>query len=205
MILIKIIGKRINYIDKQGKKHSETWGLFECPVCHRQLEKPLSKGKKIKTCTKCKSITHNESYTKLHYVWQAMKQRCENPNNAKYHIYGGAGIKVCDAWQSYEQFKADNPEYKEGLTIDRIDPTKGYCPENVRWVPKSLNSSWTRKRKQVNQYRLGDTPNEKILIKTWESARQAALALGLTANHITRCCSGKSKTHGGYFWEYSDI
>lgn len=205
MLFIKQLGLRYKYTDAMGKVHNQNWGIFECPICHQHFEHPLYRGLKQKTCMNCKSTTHGGSKEKLFAVWQAMKQRCENPNNPKYHIYGGAGVKVCDAWQSYEQFKADNPEYKEGLTIDRIDPTKGYCPENVRWVPKSLNSSVTRKRRQVNQYKLGNTPKEKEFVKTWESARQAALALGLTANHITRCCSGKSKTHGGYFWEYSNI
>lgn len=37
--------------------------------------------------------------------------------------------------------------YKEGLSLDRIDNSKGYSPENCRWIPlKEQNSNKTNNR-----------------------------------------------------------
>ena len=45
-----------------------------------------------------------------------------------------------------------------------------------------------------------------VCISTGElfnSAREAADSKGLRANHITHCCRGKRKTHGGFEWSYA--
>lgn len=79
-------------------------------------------------------------------TWQNMKGRCLNPNNPKYHRYGGRGIKVCEDWLNIKGFSewALNNGWKEGLSIDRIDNNGDYCPENCKWVTMSENS---RKKK----------------------------------------------------------
>lgn len=73
--------------------------------------------------------------TKLYYVWSAMRQRCENPKNKDYYLYGARGIKVCEEWADYSAFKewAMENGYQEGLYLDRIDNDKGYQPDNCRW------------------------------------------------------------------------
>jgi len=80
----------------------------------------------------------SKPYTKtsLYYRWTGMRARCNNPNNDKYHNYGGRGISVCDEWQSFEAFKnwALANGYKEELTLDRKDVNGNYEPDNCRWI-----------------------------------------------------------------------
>ena len=75
-----------------------------------------------------------------------MKQRCYNINNPKYYLYGGKNITICDEWlNDYNTFKkwALENGYKPNskLSIDRIDSSKDYCPENCRWISISENSA----------------------------------------------------------------
>lgn len=210
MEMIKDLGMQNDSWDKRyntwSRKH---YGLFKCPICGREYSLPIVRGNKFKCCKHCTgkmySQTHNLSKSKQYSVWRSMNQRCYNPNNPKYPIYGGVGITVCDKWKTFDGWWEDNKDlYKEGLTIDRIDPTKGYCPENVRWVSLSENSSQTRKRKPVNQYSIPKSfLNRSLFMKTWDSAQQAGEHLGIIPHSITRCCRHKLKSAGGFYWEYA--
>ena len=93
---------------------------------------------------------HGESHsnrTRLYTIWSGMRQRCNNPNRDAYKLYGGKGVRVCDEWCDYENFKAwalDNG-YQDNLSIDRIDPSKGYSPDNCRWITSSENTARANK------------------------------------------------------------
>jgi hypothetical protein len=90
--------------------------------------------------------THGMSNTKIYKVWSSMKSRCSNVNHSAYKNYGGRGISVCKRWLEFEGFynwvKSSN--YKDGLTLERLDVNGDYCPDNCIWITKSKQSSNTR-------------------------------------------------------------
>jgi hypothetical protein len=76
-----------------------------------------------------------------------MRDRCSNPNRHDWHRYGGAGITVAPEWNSFEQFVVDMGNAPPGRTLDRIDGSKGYGPDNCRWATpheQALNSRAAR-------------------------------------------------------------
>jgi|HubBroStandDraft_2_1064218.scaffolds.fasta_scaffold00006_9 hypothetical protein len=77
--------------------------------------------------------------------WDTMIQRCTNPRNDNYRNYGARGITVCERWLIFANFLADMGERPEGLTLDRLDNSKGYAPENCKWITRKeqLNNKRT--------------------------------------------------------------
>ncbi len=80
--------------------------------------------------------------TRIWRIWRMMLERCGNPKNKSFHNYGGKGISVCSEWNDFVRFRewANTHGYAYGLSIDRVDSNKGYCPENCEWVTISENS-----------------------------------------------------------------
>lgn len=103
----------------------------------------LAKKARIENMKKLNGVYHGFSKEKLHSVWLSMRGRCCNPNNYDFKYYGGKGIQICEEWLEYESFKewAFINGYSEGLTLDRIDSSKNYCPENCRWVDMKTQSN----------------------------------------------------------------
>lgn len=89
------------------------------------------------------NIKHGMTGTKLYGVWNTMINRCENPNTKSYCDYGAKGISVCEEWHDAKNFFdwALANGYKEGLEIDRIDTSGGYCSENCRWITRLKNAN----------------------------------------------------------------
>lgn len=87
--------------------------------------------------------THGQSKSHpLYQVWKQMRQRCENPNNHKYSIYGARGIQVCERWSEFTRFLEDMEDtWTPDLTLDRINVDGSYSPENCRWATLEVQAN----------------------------------------------------------------
>ena len=130
---------------------------------------------------------------RLYGVFHNMKYRCNTSTSDAYHNYGGRGISVCDEWNGENGFLAFKKwayenGYNDTLTIDRIDSDRGYCPENCRWIPKSLNTSLAN-RSMRTQHRRSDMGTYYVIKKDgtyveFDNAAAYARENGLNGNSI---------------------
>lgn len=106
---------------------------------------------------------------RLYGVYKSIQTRCHNPKNSNYYLYGGRGIDLCDEWKEFDTFcdwalangYDENAQFGE-CTIDRIDPDKGYSPDNCRWV------NMTRQNNNRRNNHLISFNGETKTIAEWE-------------------------------------
>lgn len=98
------------------------------------------------------NVTHGLSRSPTYHSWEGMMQRCGNPKNYKFYIYGGRGITVTQRWRKFENFLADMGIRPEGLTLERKNNLEGYSASNCVWATRSAQNSnrrpykWKRTR-----------------------------------------------------------
>lgn len=86
----------------------------------------------------------------LYQTWANMRARCEKPYNNRYETYGARGIKVCERWKSFENFRNDmEPTWKPHLSVERINNDGHYCPENCRWATDHEQARNTRSNRWI--------------------------------------------------------
>lgn len=154
-------------IDKNRKKNRQGYYyICKCDCGNVVSVRGNIIGKNTKSCGCLKKkqdkknlgrYTTGESHSKLACIWYHLRSRCNNKKDTNYERYGARGIQVCPEWDSdFLAFKewAENNGYKDGLTIDRIDPNGNYCPENCRFL--SLADQQNNKRTTLFVYHNGE-------------------------------------------------
>jgi hypothetical protein len=81
-----------------------------------------------------------------------MRNRCYREANEDYHLYGGRGICVCEAWRrSFSAFLRDMGNRPgPGYSIERLDNDGDYCPGNCVWVTAKAQARNRRSTRWVS-------------------------------------------------------
>ena len=122
--------------------------------------------------------THGKSKTALYGVWAGIKARCYNKNADSYSNYGAKGIALCEEWFDFSKFYdwAISSGYKQGLTIERKDNSKGYCPDNCCWANRA-----DQNRNTTRTHRILD--GERTI-----TAAEAARVAGVSRSSVAEWC-----------------
>ncbi len=63
-----------------------------------------------------------------------MRQRCLNPKAENWARYGGAGITICEHWDTFANFLADMGPRPSHTSLERRKNSLGYTPDNCLWA-----------------------------------------------------------------------
>lgn len=156
------VGDRYGYLTVIGDYISRNGRLWPCRCdCGKEVMSTITSLNARRAnnsgCNSCNVklfVTkhgHGRSSDRTYSKYQAMKQRCTNPNHVSYSEYGGRGVKVCERWmKSFEAFLEDMGECPPGkYSIERIDPLRDYEPSNCKWIPFGDQAKNTRRTRSV--------------------------------------------------------
>lgn len=99
----------------------------------------------------------NKSKHPLYRCWHSMLARCRDKSDKN---YGKRGIKVCERWQTFENFVSDMGEKPEGTSLDRIDVNGNYEPGNCRWATAKEQANNTRANVKLEIFGESRSPEE---------------------------------------------
>lgn len=128
-------------------------------------------------------LANPESYEqRLRNVWTGMRYRCRNKTTRGWRNYSGRGIRVCEAWSSFQSFRewALANGYRPGLEIDRYDNDGDYSPSNCRFVTRMANSN--NKRNNVRVCAFGQTKT----IAQWCRDERCTVSEGVLVIRVRR-------------------
>lgn len=176
--IFKIV-ERMDYKDEDG--HTLYKGI--CKECGFERVARLYDLRHPKECTHIR-VDGEVAFNRINWknqriqgIFDNMKQRCYNENNKSYRWYGAKGIKICDEWMNnpllFEEWAISNG-YSDKLTIDRIESSKDYSPNNCRWVT------------QINNVKYKSTTSNICVNGEVHSGKDWSRLLGIGLNTINK-------------------
>lgn len=140
----------------------------------------------------------------IYKEWRYMRKRCQAKNSPYSKYYFKKGIKVCEDWDSLDNgFKhfcewAYKNGYRDGLSIDRIDSSKGYCPENCRWVTVNENKRLGVSQKHVPKWEYRAYNKKENLLLFFYKINDFYVYTGLDPRRVSDGCKNSNYTYKGW-------
>lgn len=143
--IYKVIG-----IDRESKGGNRIYKC-RCTFCGLETIHSFAEMNRVSKCTHENKIGEYKDFTlywkdkRIQEIFKGMVRRCYTETNRDYRWYGAKGIKIYDEWMRnptlFEEWAINNG-YSDNLTIDRINPSKDYCPDNCRWISLVDNAKY---------------------------------------------------------------
>ena len=107
------------------------------------------------------------------------------------------GIKTTTIHRLVARAFIPNPQNLPQVNHKDEDKTNNTV-DNLEWCTREYNMNYSQAKPILQYDRLGN------LIKEWPSAIKVEEELGIDHSSISKCCSGKLKSAGGYLWKYKN-
>ncbi|HGY9608171.1 hypothetical protein [Vibrio harveyi] len=144
--------------------------------------------------TQC-TTNRTDGSNKCYVLWNGMLNRCYNPKDTMYSLYGGRGVRVCEAWHCYQTFAAwaDKQDYQVGMHLDKDIYGNGllYSPDTCRFVTPQANAE----KAKAKEYMLCNPQGEVVTI--YNMAKHCKQH-GLSSGAMSEVISGKRRSHKGW-------
>lgn len=161
---LSVICRGKDHVQPSGAKQTTWRCVCDCGTVKEIPAYNLKVGK-TRSCGCMRSevgklnITHgataNNKTERLYSIWSGMRDRCYREKSVSYKNYGAKGITVCDEWRTdfaaFRNWSISNG-YADGLMIDRIENSKGYSPDNCRWVTRIFQNNHTSRNRMITAF-----------------------------------------------------
>lgn len=198
---VQILGDAESQLQRNGKRKGAYVCRCECGTVFTALKWNLKKGytrscgcarrkntSELGKARRTLGVTTDADMKSTRISFVSMHGRCKHVGNASYVRYGAVGVTVCDRWATFPAFYEDMGLRPSKLhTLDRIDNSKGYSPDNCRWVTRKEQAA-NRRASVWIEFR-----GERLIASEWARRLGAHLSTVLRRNLANKNPDGSIK------------